>query len=225
LPHERTRELLIEDDIPRDLRLESVYHLDLRSLDRIRSDGRQIWKEVFIPLVEFHEEEDVANTFIASTVILRPEHWPLLLDIATRPQTTALDVIGKYVKRFREKNPNQPVGALIIETTAVFERILAYMHTGSSRMLTSRLMEELYVLLNIRQNGYPMLSNIIVVKEKVIDIKTLKWPRDAAGNGEVLLPSFKAASLSYSQRLALVSFQILEFQSPSALLPVYRLAR
>jgi hypothetical protein len=135
----------------------------------------------------------------------------MLLDIACAPQAAALETIYEQNKRNQALPAylGRPTPPLLVEVAAMLEREIAYMHTGSARMLTSHLMDRTYVTLNIAKNGYPMHFDGIEFTPTRINVRESRWPRERDGTNVPLMPSRRSAELSYSSALALVSFTIL----------------
>lgn len=107
-----------------------------------------------------------------------PQVVPELFQCATYPLTCLIEKLWKDVEPSLEVG--YAVDPCILETLAVLERTLNYGHTGSTRVLTTTLMNRMWLGLSVVRDGLPCIADWFIssgaMSAGMITIQKDMWP-------------------------------------------------
>lgn len=106
-----------------------------------------------------------------------------MLNWTTYPLTTLLEEL--HAMQEKNKSPSH----LVHEAIAVFERALNYCHTGNTKVLSTSVMNPLWVSLSLLQDGLPAVNpRFLLVSDSgdPISLASAAWPLSKGFNVPLL---------------------------------------
>ncbi|KAF8422585.1 hypothetical protein L210DRAFT_852504, partial [Boletus edulis BED1] len=181
LPHVRCAEKVAAAGQPQCMRFENTYRLDVHHLSAQKRSGDIIYAEVVNPLTRSWCHPTVLSAIKGVCVVVCFFHAqvvPELFQCATYPLTCLLEHLwNKHESVLKE---GYVVDAFDLEMIAMLERALNYAHTGSSRVLTTMLMDRTWLSLSVVTDGLPCISSSFIhagsLSSGLITIRRDKWP-------------------------------------------------
>jgi len=130
--------------------------------------------------------------------------FPDLYNWVTYGICNLLSNIRDFVKQ--DIDANQAISPYLVEFASSLERAYNFGHTGNSRVLSRKLMDQLWLSLGITNNGFPSLHPALEwltqaqLPEDTIDILQNYWPVDTLALGErPMMASQRAQILTYGE--------------------------
>ncbi|KAM6489215.1 hypothetical protein JOM56_015385 [Amanita muscaria] len=168
LPHEAFSTKIKNERILRDLRLENVFWIDIKAMDKDDQDGTRILTKIIRPLTYSWNHPVLMDK-------LKPQAYPMIYNWTTYPLTTLLAKIWKqgYDAWMQHRHPD----TLQVELCSALERALNFMHTGNVAVIATSAMNPLWIGLSIIHDGLPCLNEAILptVANKIL-IDKAQWP-------------------------------------------------
>ncbi|KIL55211.1 hypothetical protein M378DRAFT_182284 [Amanita muscaria Koide BX008] len=159
LPHEAFATKIKNERILRDLRLENVFWIDIKAMDKDDQDGTRILTKIIRPL-----------TYSWNHPVLMDELKPRV--ILFKAEATKIWKQG-YDAWMQHCHPD----TLQVELCSALERALNFMHTGNVAIIATSAMNPLWIGLSIIHDGLPCLNEAILptVANKIL-IDKAQWP-------------------------------------------------
>ncbi|KAF8119387.1 hypothetical protein EV363DRAFT_1199073, partial [Boletus edulis] len=156
LPHQRFASALRGDDQPQALRIEQTFSVDVHRLRQEHKNGRTIYTEILAQVCKRLSHPTVIDPIKHCIQPFKQEVIPNLLKWTTYPITCLIDMLWK------QHRPDLVLGKTVdpyhIEFMSMLERTLNYAHTGSGKVLCSKLMLPHFLALGILHDGMPCLN-------------------------------------------------------------------
>ncbi|KAG0697442.1 hypothetical protein DFH29DRAFT_1003759 [Suillus ampliporus] len=163
LPHERYDNSISLDNVPRDLRLENIYILQLESMDPAKRNGASIYLDIIVPLARAWSHPHVCDALRPHLAVFVPRAFPQIYQWMTFGITSLLDRIWEHqypLLKLKKKPSPQ-----MIEICAMLERALAYAHTGNAKQgwptiaSTLRLVTTITIPVTVSPDNYLWLGS------------------------------------------------------------------
>ncbi|KAF8312610.1 uncharacterized protein EI90DRAFT_3022931 [Cantharellus anzutake] len=183
LPFDHWSSRMDRPDTPTNLRCEQYYILDLSHIpSRVRT-GRWIFTEIITPLLHGWRRPEIINTLKENCVIVQPGIFPKIYQWTTFGFTHLLQRYWLHVNQLiQEKKSIDPYH---LEVIASLERAVAFAHSGSGKVLSTSLMDPLWLSLGLGTTGFPSLNPEIMRFEPhapngmvPLTIFSEAWPRN-----------------------------------------------
>ncbi|KAG1765968.1 hypothetical protein EV702DRAFT_1283003 [Suillus placidus] len=177
LPHHRYNNSIKADNVPRDLRLENIYILQLDSMDPAKRNGMSIYLDVIVPLARAWSHPHVCDALRPHLAVFVPRAFPQIYQWMTFGITSLLERIWEH--QLPLLNLNKKPSPQMIEMCAMLERALAYAHTGNAKVLSSSLMKPFWLIRSLLQQGCPTFAptiRIIATTTRPVSISPADWP-------------------------------------------------
>ncbi|KAG1853395.1 hypothetical protein F4604DRAFT_1933291 [Suillus subluteus] len=152
LPHQRYDNKIKVNDVPRALRLENVYIVQLDSLKRHKRNGA----DVVVPLASSWSHPTIFQALRPHLFVLTSDAFPQIYQWTTYPITSLLERIWDHFYPLIQKGVKP--APQVIELCSVLERALAYAHTGNTRVIATSLMRPLWLVQSLLEHGLPTFS-------------------------------------------------------------------
>ncbi|KAF8324678.1 uncharacterized protein EI90DRAFT_3129643 [Cantharellus anzutake] len=160
LPFDHWRSRMDRRDTPTNLRCEQYYILDLSHLpSRVRT-GRWILGEIITRLLHGWRHPDVVNTVKENCVIVQPGIFPKIYQWTMHGFTHLLRQYWMHVESLIAKK--EAIDPYHLEVIASLERAIAFGHSGSGKVLSTSLMDPLWLSLGLGTTGFPSLNLDII---------------------------------------------------------------
>ncbi|KAG2742153.1 hypothetical protein P692DRAFT_201809895 [Suillus brevipes Sb2] len=184
LPHQRYNNAIKMVDVPRDLRLENIYILQLESMDPAKRNGMSIYLDVIVPLARSWSHPHVYDALRPHLVVFVPQSsagwgiaFPQVYQWMTFGVTSLLERIWEHqqplLKMGKKPSPQ------MVEICAMLERALAFAHTGNTRVLSSSLMRPFWLIRSLLQQGWPTISymiRLVTTTTIPVSVSPADWP-------------------------------------------------
>ncbi|KAG2028654.1 hypothetical protein BDR03DRAFT_1019517 [Suillus americanus] len=200
LPHQRFNGKIEHEDVPRALRLENVYIIQLDSLLARQRTGSRIYQDIIIPLAQAWSHPDIFDVLRPHLVIFTPEAFPSLYQWTTFGVTSLLERIWKHEHPLLKKGLKPTPET--VELCSVLERTLAYAHTGNAKVIATSLMRPFWLVQSLLQQGIPTLSTKIRMSSSPLTTPITVSPADWPTLTDMRVPAIsskRAQILTYSQ--------------------------
>jgi hypothetical protein len=101
------------------------------------SDGREIWKNIVIPICKGWQDEEVFKDFTKHVMVLQPNTFPeALLWSGYTLMHMIVTVYKKFHSPIASGNTSTSEQQYLVELVATLERPLTFVYTGSARSLS-----------------------------------------------------------------------------------------
>ncbi|KAG2335563.1 hypothetical protein BDR05DRAFT_1006676 [Suillus weaverae] len=183
LPHHRYNNSIKLDNVPRDLRLENIYILQLESMDPAKRNGMSIYLDVIVPLARAWSHPHVCDALRPHLAVFVPRAFPQIYQWMTFGITSLLERIWEHQLPLLDLNKKP--SPQMIEICAMLERALAYAHTGNAKVLSSSLMKPFWLIRSLLQQGWPTIAptiRIIATTTLPVSVSPADWPIVARSN-------------------------------------------
>ncbi|KAH7904419.1 hypothetical protein BJ138DRAFT_1166511 [Hygrophoropsis aurantiaca] len=201
LPQERFAKAIDNRDVPRAIRMENVFILDLDCVKEDKRTGRRIYLDVILPAAKAWRHPAIIQAIKPHFLILKPTVFPNIYKWTTFGITSLIKNLWAFANELIQNN-RKPATTLV-EITAVLERTLAYAHTGNTKVLTNGLMKPLWLVKSLVNNGMPTFSPAVrfsAIEGSPPVFHELKdWPI-VKGDGCPALASTKAQLITFGQQ-------------------------
>ncbi|KAH9913183.1 uncharacterized protein B0H18DRAFT_1126502 [Fomitopsis serialis] len=211
MPHHRYNERILEHDAPRELRVETAYQVDMNALTHEERTGVGLYQNILLPLVNAWTHPRVIDEFKQHLVVFKGEVSPAYTAWTTYGVTCVLEKIWDLNKDKVENVVNNPAAdhkdedlppVSDIEIMALWERILAYAHTGNAKVLSPALMRRTLLLISLLSQGLPTVDpqvmSVTPNRATAVFIRPEHWPMKADSK-EPANASKRAQTLTYGQ--------------------------
>ncbi|KAG0693691.1 hypothetical protein DFH29DRAFT_382941 [Suillus ampliporus] len=183
LPHKRYDDKIKLSNVPRALRLENIYILQLDSMIPSKRNGNSIYIDVVVPLSRAWSHPHVADALRPHLAVFAAHAFPQVYQWMTFGITSLLERIWEHQKPLI--NQGTKPSPQMIEICAMLERALAYAHTGNAKVLSSSLMKPFWLIRSLLEQGLPTFSSIIHLQAtttRPVTVLPAQWPVVTAFN-------------------------------------------
>ncbi|KAI0054429.1 hypothetical protein BV25DRAFT_1948613, partial [Artomyces pyxidatus] len=153
LPHERFQEIIADvEDIPRDIRLETVIVVNMNGLRERHRTGSYILNEIIFPVATMWQRGKVWTEIRPCLRLFKADTFPQAINWTLYPITSMVDAMYKSVRTSKG-----PVDPYTVELLSQLDRVINFAHTGSPAVFVHGLMKKTWLSLGILEHGYPSL--------------------------------------------------------------------
>ncbi|KAH7920877.1 hypothetical protein BV22DRAFT_1179673 [Leucogyrophana mollusca] len=174
LPHKKFRSKIDLPDVPRALRLENVFVLDLDHVDPPKRKGRT----VVVPLARTWSHPTVFEALKPHLLVLTPDVFPNVYLWTTYSICALLEGLWEQAELLMNQGKAPPPH--MVELCAALERALTFAHTGNAKVLATGLMRPMWLVPSIIEDGLPSLAPNISVSVlpglPCISLRLKDWP-------------------------------------------------
>ncbi|KAG1811023.1 hypothetical protein EV424DRAFT_1542652 [Suillus variegatus] len=156
LPHQRYDNKIDINDVPRALRLENIYIVQLDSLKSAKRNGSSIYKDMVVPLASYWSHPTIFEAIRPHLFVLTAEAFPHVYQWTTYPITSLLERMWEHFLPVIAKG-GKPTPQ-VVELCSVLERALAYAHTGNAKVIATSLMRPLWLVKSLLEQGLPTFA-------------------------------------------------------------------
>ncbi|KAH9918287.1 uncharacterized protein B0H18DRAFT_957952 [Fomitopsis serialis] len=182
LPHERFRDTMIGSsrDPPVALRYECNFTVYVRRIPEKQRTGFDIYRFVPINFIQATTNPIIMSRLKRHIVVFAPGIFPRIYDWTTFPVYTLTEQMYKSMRPYLQENGTADVklDPLRVEFLAIFERLLAYAHTGNARVIAG-CMTLLWFKRALLELGFPCIHPDILLdleNEFPLCIPVTRWP-------------------------------------------------
>ncbi|KAI6038225.1 hypothetical protein EDC04DRAFT_2604215 [Pisolithus marmoratus] len=181
LPHERYSQKVTGDGQPQDLRFENTYTVELTRIREELQNGRSIYKEIICPLLKAWSHPQVLGCIKDSLKLFKADIIPELFKCATYPVTALIEMI--WAKHKQDLQDKRNIDACTVEVMSMLEQMLNFAHMGNAAVLSTRLMDQAWLLLGLLSDGFPALLDTFIAHGALsmgkVMVRWHEWPVEA----------------------------------------------
>ncbi|KAG0692492.1 hypothetical protein DFH29DRAFT_1046484 [Suillus ampliporus] len=177
LPHQRYNDKIKLDNVPRALRMENIYILQLDSMISAKRNGHSIYMDVVVPLARAWSHPHICDTLRPHLFVFAPRVFPQIYQWMTFGVTSLLERIWEHQQPLMVQK--QRPSPQMVELCAMLERALAYAHTGNAKVLASSLMRPFWLIRSLLEQGLPTLAPTVhceVSGVLPVSVSPADWP-------------------------------------------------
>ncbi|KAF8326750.1 hypothetical protein F5887DRAFT_1084263 [Amanita rubescens] len=181
LPHlEFKQKIANNNDQPLDcsLRFENTFVVNMDRLNPLYHDGGKFMKDIILPLGMYWSHPNVLDAVKHHAVLFKPDIYPQIYNWVTFPLVSLIETIYSQCTVDMDATPPSFPDPCLVELCSVAERALNYMHTGNAAVISTTVMNPLWVGNAVVHDGLPCLNRNIISLHANSQVSVMKerWP-------------------------------------------------